>query len=161
MANLTVRQSPSQPAPVTAGWEPLRLMREMIRWDPFREMMPLLPSDAMTFDPAFDVRETKDAFVFRADMPGMKPDDLSVTLEGGRLSVSGERASEHEEKTDTCYSRERSFGSFVRTFTLPQGANPDEVRADLTDGVLTISIAKAAEARPRSVKIGNGSKSKS
>lgn len=160
MSNLPVRKTPAQPAS-TAAWDPFRLMREMVRWDPFREMAPLLPADATAFDPAFDVRETKDAYVFRADMPGMKSDDVSVTVEGGRLNVSGTRESEHEEKGDTYYSRERTFGSFVRTFTLPQGANASDVRADLTDGVLTVSIAKAAEAQPRAIKVGNGSKSKS
>ncbi len=156
MANITVRRSGGQPAPV-AEWEPFRVMREMMRWDPFREMAPVFGPEPGGFYPAFDIKETTDGFVFTADLPGIKAQDLSVTMEGSRLQVSGKRESEREEKTDTYYASERSYGSFVRTFTLPQGADPKSVRADLSEGVLTLSIGKTPESQPRQIAVQSAS----
>lgn len=151
MANITVRRNEGQMAP--AEWDPFRMMREMVRWDPFREMAPIFGADTAGFYPAFDIKETKDGFLFTADLPGIKAQDLNVTVEGTRLQVSGKRESEREEKTDTYYASERSFGSFVRSFTLPQGADGKSVRADLNEGVLTIAIGKSPESQPRQIAV--------
>jgi HSP20 family protein len=152
MANINVRRSGGEMAPAVE-WDPFRAMREIMRWDPFREMAPVFGPEPAGFNPAFDIKENRDGFVFRADLPGVQAEDLRVTVEGSRLQVSGKRETEREEKTDTYYASERSFGSFVRTFTLPQGADPRSVHADLSEGVLTISIARTAESQPRQVAV--------
>ena len=152
MADITVRRNGGQMAQ-TPEWDPFRAMREMMRWDPFREMAPIFRAEPAGFYPAFDIKETKDGFTLRADLPGFKSEDVKVTAEGNRLQVSGKREAEHEDKTDTYYACERTFGSFVRSFTLPQGAESKNVRADLHDGILTITIGKAPEAQARSIPI--------
>ena len=136
-------------------WES-RLMRNLFGWDPFREMTPFVaPSFAadLSFVPAFDVKETKDAYVFRADVPGVLEKDLEVTMTGNRLTVHGKREKEHKEQSDTLYTYERSYGSFSRSFTLPDGADPARASADLKDGVLTISLAKKPEAQAKQIQI--------
>ncbi len=157
MANITVHRNRGQVAPVMAAeWDPFRIMREMVRWDPYREIAPVFAPETGGFYPAFDIKETAEGFVFRADLPGIKAEDLNVTVEGTRLQVSGKREAEHEERSDTFYASERSFGTFVRTFTLPYGADVKTVRADLKEGILTIWIAKTAEVQPRRVAVQSG-----
>ncbi len=138
-------------------WNPLRAMREMLRWDPFREMAPSIPSFApferMEWSPSFDVTETKDAFVFKADVPGVKKDDLEITTTGNRIKISGKRDTEHEEKTDTVYTYERHYGSFARMFTLPDGADIEHAKSELKDGVLTLVIPKQATAQGKKIPI--------
>jgi len=138
-------------------WSPLRAMREMLRWDPFREMAPMLqsfaPFERMEWNPNFDVTETDDAYVFKADVPGVKQDDLEVTTTGNRIKISGKRETEHEEKTETVYAYERHFGSFTRTFTLPDGADLDHAKSELKDGVLTLVIPKHATAQGKKILI--------
>lgn len=152
MANITVRRNGGQPAAI-GEWDPFRAMREMMRWDPFREIAPIFGPEPAGFYPAFDIKENKDGFLFTADLPGIKAADLTVTIENSRLQVNGKRESEREEKTETYYATERSFGSFVRTFTLPQGADPKNVHADLSDGVLRIAVGKTPESQPRQIAV--------
>jgi HSP20 family protein len=128
----------------------------MLRWDPFREMAPYwATSDVAAFQPAFEVKETKEAYVFKADLPGVKEQDLDITRTGNRLTVSGKREAEKEDKTDTYYAYERSYGSFARTFTLPDGIDADHVRADLQDGVLSLVVPKTPEAQPKKISLKN------
>lgn len=138
----------------SAPWES-RLMRNLFGWDPFREMAPFVtPFPAsLEFAPAFDVKETKDAYVFRADVPGVLEKDLEITMTGNRLTVHGKREQEHKEQSDTLYTYERSYGSFSRSFTLPEGADANRTSADLKDGVLTISLAKKPEAQAKQIQI--------
>ena len=154
MSNIVVRRNGGQMA--APEWDPFRSMRELMRWDPFREMAPVFAPEPAGFFPAFDIKETRDGFLFRADLPGIKPADLSVTFEGDRLQVSGKREADHEEKSDTYYAYERTYGNFVRTFTLPASADSRQVHADLSDGVLTISVGKLPEAQPRRIQIESG-----
>jgi HSP20 family protein len=144
-------------------WNPLRSMREFFGWDPFREMAPLLSRfESMQPDvwaPSFEVRETKDAYVFKADVPGVKKEDIDVSLSGNRLQVSGKRDAERETKDDTFYTYERSYGSFSRAFTLPADIDADHVRSDLKDGVLTLAVPKKIDAQTKKIAIGTGSKS--
>lgn len=103
--------------------------------------------------PAVDVQETKDAFVLRADLPGVDPKDIDVTMENGVLTLRGRRASEVR-KEEGDYSRiERVSGEFFRRFTLPDSANPDSISAQTSNGVLTISIGKRAEVQPRRIQV--------
>lgn len=133
--------------------EPFRALRELMAWDPFREMQMLSAPLPGVFAPSFEVKETKDGFVFKADIPGVKESDVDVTLTGNRLAISGKRHSEHEDKTDTYYAYERSYGDFSRTFTLPDGIDGKSMAADLKDGVLTVSVAKTPEASTRKIPI--------
>ena len=164
MATITVRGEPQQPKPsqqiTPTPFEPLRLMRALLNWDPFQEMAPLLQRQGMEFVPDFEIKETKDGYLFKADVPGIQQKDLDVSVSGNRLTVSGKREAEHEEKTDTYYAAERSYGSFTRSFTLPDGADTNAVSADLKDGVLSILVHKRAEVQPKKIDIKSQSTAK-
>jgi HSP20 family protein len=127
-------------------------MEEMLGLDPFRAMAPVLAREHH-FVPSFEVKETKDTYVFKADLPGVKEEDLDITLSRNTLTVSGKREAEERETGDTWYALERSYGSFSRTFTLPEGASSDDVKAELRDGVLTILIPKRVEVQPRKISV--------
>lgn len=135
-------------------WEPFRVMRDLLRFDPFHEMSPIFSGDLAGYSPAFEVKETKDSFVFKADVPGVKEQDLEVTATGNRLTISGKRESEKEEKDDNYYAFERAYGSFSRSFTLPEQADTAHVHADLKNGELTIVVPKMAAAVAKRIPIG-------
>lgn len=142
---------------------PFRVMREMMT-DPFRFMQisafPELSAEA-GWNPSFEVRETDDAFVFKADMPGVSADDVDITLEANELRISGKREQERELDEGRYHTYEREYGNFTRTFLLPDTADVDQVRSDLKDGVLTLVVPKksgAAQQR-RKIQIGSGAKS--
>ena len=107
-----------------------------------------------SWTPAVDIHEEDKQFVVRADLPGVKQEDLEVSLTGNRLTVSGSREQERREQDEQYYTSERLFGRFSRSFTLPDGADPDRVQADLKDGVLTLSIPKRPEVQPKRITIG-------
>ncbi len=163
MANITVRNDQgkkSQALAQSSTWEPGRLLRSLMQWDPFLEMAPLVTQDRLDFMPSFDIKETKDQYIFKADMPGVKASDLDVSLSGNRLTIGGKRESEHEDKGDTFYTCERTYGSFQRSFTLPDGTNANAVSADLKDGVLLVAIGKQPEVQAKKIPVGTpGTKS--
>ena len=133
--------------------EPFRLMRNLLRWDPYRDFG--FPEEAgSTFLPSFDVKETADAYVFVADMPGIRKEDLDIQLAGNRLTVSGRRESETSAQEGQVYSQERSFGTFTRSFSLPEEVESGKVAAELRDGVLHLMVPKSPEVRPQKIKIG-------
>jgi HSP20 family protein len=154
MANLTVNRTsePSYPA----RWDPFSVFRDFVRWDPFREIAPITSDRLAQFDAAFEVKETKDAYLFKADVPGMKESDITINLTGNRLTVSGKREEEKKQENETYFSYERSYGSFTRSFTLPEGVDADKVGANLKDGVLAITVPKKPEALPKKVSIKAG-----
>lgn len=149
-------------APAHAEWNPLRMMRELMRWDPFQEMAPMFPNQGQTglFMPDVDIKETNDAYVFNADLPGIKEKDVQVSLTGNRLTLSGKREEEKREERTNYYAFERSYGSFNRSFTLPAGTNPELAKADLKEGVLTITVPKKPEAQAKKIPVGSGSEKK-
>jgi HSP20 family protein len=155
MANITVRkENGGALAHRTPELDPLRFARELLRWDPFREMTSYPSMEAITtFSPAFEVKETKDGYTFKADVPGVKESDLDVTRLGNRVTVSGKRDAEKEEQTDTYYTYERNYGSFARSFTLPEGIDADHIHAELKDGVLTMVVPKKPEAQPKKISL--------
>lgn len=163
MSNIAVKQNAGEGLRTTTRreLEPLRLMRDMLGWDPFREIAPLMPASVAGFAPAFEVKETKDAFVFKADLPGVKEADLEVSVVGNRLTLAGKREAEKEEKEDTYYTYERTYGTFSRTFTLPNQLDTANVKAELKGGELTVVVPKepAAVAKKIPVTTGEGSKS--
>ncbi len=159
MANVTIRKQngdkPIAATPTEPTWDPWRTMRSLLSWDPFREMapVPVLEERAIAFSPAFDVKETKDAYLFKADVPGIQEKDLEVTMTGNRLTISGKRDEEKEEKSERYYTYERNYGSFTRSFTLPDGADIDKLRASLEQGVLTIDVPKKPEVQPKKIAV--------
>jgi HSP20 family protein len=142
------------------AWDPSRFMRALLSWDPFfsGEMTPA-PREMMT--PAFEVKDTPEAFVFHADVPGVKDKDVQVQFQGNRLTVTGKRDLERADKQETYYTYERSYGSFARSFTLPDSADVDKASAEMKDGVLSITIPKRQSERPRNLEIKSGNQPKS
>jgi HSP20 family protein len=103
--------------------------------------------------PAVDIHEEAERFVVRADVPGVDPKDIDVTAENGVLTVRGERKSEKRENGKGYERIERSVGSFVRRFTLPESASTDQIKAKQSNGVLEISIPKQPQVQPRRIAI--------
>jgi HSP20 family protein len=146
----------------------------LIRWEPVRELGTIQTemnrlfnsffdtpthSNGATFRrwvPAMDLVETKEAFVLTADLPGLSESDVSIEVEDNVLTVSGERKSEHEDRTAGYYRVERSYGSFRRTLTLPEGVDPEAVKATFDKGVLTVTVPKPEQQAPRKVQISVG-----
>lgn len=137
--------------------DPFELVRNVLGWDPFREISRITGGE-MTFHPTFEIRETKDSYVFKADLPGVKQDDLDVSLTGNRLTISGQREQEKRDEGDQYFTTERVYGSFARTFTLPDGIDSEHVKAELKDGVLTVAVPKKPEVQPKRISV-SGSKS--
>ena len=103
--------------------------------------------------PAVDVRESGDALTLTVELPGLRKEDVQITLENNILSLSGERKFEKETKEENYHRIERAYGSFSRSFTLPANVKADQVAATFQDGLLTISLPKVEEAKPRKVDI--------
>jgi len=139
--------------------DPFRMMDALLRWDPFRGEWGGF-GQSVEFVPRFDVKETKDAYVVSADLPGVKDEELNVSLNGNLLTISGTREEEHREEGESYYAMERSHGSFARSFTMPDGVDGDGVTADLKQGVLTVRIPKKPEAQPKRIAIGKGGETK-
>ena len=145
----------------------------LVRWDPGRELDSLQSDMNRLFDsffggrranggsqrwiPAMDLVESDDHLVLRADLPGMDEDDLNIEIKDNVLTVSGERKSEKESKSEGFYRVERAFGQFSRSLTLPDGIDADQVSAHFDRGVLEVRIPKPEQTKPRRVQIGSGS----
>jgi HSP20 family protein len=157
MADITVRKEAGRTPEtniIPREWEPFRMMRDLLRFDPFGEMTPLINAEPiLTFAPDFEVKETNEAYLFKADVPGVKENDIEVTLTGNRLTIAGTRNEEKEEKTETYYSAERKYGAFSRSYTLPEGADLEHLHADLKAGVLTVAVPKLAEVQPKKIAV--------
>ncbi len=128
---------------------------ELIGWSPFREAAPFEEAERelLAFDPDFDMKETEEAYVFKADLPGIDEKDIDISVAGDRLTVTGKREEEKKEKGERYYTWERSSGEFVRSFALPKGIDPDHVEAELKAGVLTITAPKKPELKPHKVAV--------
>jgi HSP20 family protein len=103
-----------------------------------------------------DLVEAEDHFVLKADLPGLAEGDVNIEVQDGTLTISGERKAEHEEREKGWYRIERSFGSFHRSLTLPDGVDPDRIDASFADGVLEVHIPKPEERKPRRISISGG-----
>jgi HSP20 family protein len=145
----------------------------LVRWDPARELDSLQSDMNRLFDsffggrvanggqrrwiPAMDLVETEDHLVLRADLPGLGEDDVNIEIKDNVLTISGERRSEHEEKTEGFYRVERAYGGFSRSLTLPRGIDAGAVTASFDQGVLEVKVPKPEERKPTRVQIGGGS----
>jgi HSP20 family protein len=144
---------------------------EMNVWSPFRHLSTLRdeidrlfesPLNALTSDsqqflngwlPTMDLYEEKDSLVLKAELPGMKKEDIEISLHGDVLTLSGERKEEEVFEKAQTYRAERFLGKFQRTLTLPVAVNGDKVQASYKDGVLTVTLPKSEEAKPKQIEV--------
>jgi HSP20 family protein len=117
-------------------------------------------TSSASFVPAVDVYEDPEKLVLKLEIPGVKQEDMDIRMENQTLVIRGERKFESNEKAENFHRIERRFGSFVRTFTLPQTVDAESVTATMDAGVLTISLAKKAEAQPKQIKVQMGNEAK-
>ena len=145
----------------------------IVRWDPFRELMDMQnqmnrlfrdfggtgtreEAIGTNFVPAVDVYEDEHGITLKMEVPGIDEKDIDVRLENNVLTVTGERKFEKEEKQENFQRVERRYGSFTRSFTLPNTVDTETVHADYEKGVLKIQLAKRAEAKPKQIKVNIG-----
>jgi len=150
-------------------------MNAMTRWNPFREMDELQRRLASVFDlapyrrsslttdeenmtvpewaPAVDILEDDKEYLIKVELPEVQKDAVKVTVEGGTLTISGERKAEKEEKNRKLHRVERYYGRFVRSFSIPEDAEDSKVNAEFKDGVLRVRLAKSEKARPKQIEV--------
>jgi len=159
MANIIRRNEGNTMVPRTNVVDPFDVMREMLSLDPLRAILGggMTQMPMQTFMPQFEVRETNDAYIFKADMPGVRDEDLDITMAQNRLTVSGRREMMERDESDRYYAVERAYGSFTRTFTLPTDIDVAHVDAELRDGVLTLKVPKSPEQQPKKVQVKSSS----
>ena len=108
---------------------------------------------ARPWAPSVDILETEHDFVLKADVPGINLKDIDVRLENGTLTIKGERRFDAQNNSNGYHRIERSYGNFARSFALPDSVDPDKIRADYKEGVLTVTIGKKEVAKPRNIKV--------
>jgi len=144
-------------------------MSHMIRWDRFRKPSSLqeqvnrlfestFPANSdtsalTTWAPAVDIYETENELVIKADLPDVNEHDLDVRVENNMLTITGERKFEEKVREENYLRVERSYGSFSRSFSLPNTVNTEAIKAEYKNGVLTVELPKRAEAKPKQVKL--------
>ncbi|HET9179281.1 MAG TPA: Hsp20/alpha crystallin family protein [Terriglobia bacterium] len=106
-----------------------------------------------TWVPPVDICETESSLVLKAELPGINPDDVEIRVEGGTLYLKGERKFEKDAKEENLHRVERPYGTFTRSFSLPNSIDSDRVKAEYQDGVLTLTMPKREAAKPKSIKI--------
>ena len=148
-------------------------MNALTRWDPFKEMDDLQSRFAKLFGltparpanggqemmtitewaPSVDIIEDEKEWLVKADLPEVKKEDVKVTVENSVLTITGERKLEKEEKDKKYHRIERSYGNFLRSFTLPDGADGTKVAAEFKDGVLKVHLPKSEKAKPKAIEV--------
>ncbi len=155
MSSITVRREggAKHPAPVVSTPDFFSPIRDLI--EPFKRLAlaPFGDFRFVSFVPAFEIKETKEGYLFTADVPGVEQANLEISVTGNRLTVSGKREEAKEERGESFYACERSYGSFTRSFSLPEGSDVEHIHADLKAGVLTISVPKNPEIKTKKVEI--------
>ncbi len=139
-------------------WRPFRelerMRREMDRaWDSFFERRPARVEEAMEWLPTLDVSETKNDYVVKAELPGIDPKDIDISLTNDLLTIKGEKKQEKEEKEENYHLIERSYGSFTRSVRLPGQVQSDKINANFKNGVLRVTLPKTEEAKKKEIKI--------
>jgi len=138
----------------------------MTRWEPFRDLARLQDEMTRMFDdrlyragesvgwtPACDIYEDEEGVALRFELAGVDPKDVDVRFENGVLTVKGERKLEEEEKRENYHRVERSFGTFTRSFSLPGSVDAEKIKAETKNGVLTVTLPKKSEAKPRAIQV--------
>jgi HSP20 family protein len=142
--------------------DPFALARDLLGWDPFfRTDWPARgATQTSAFAPHFNVVERQDGYFITADVPGVREEDIDVTVQDNYLVISGNRNAEERREGDNFYVYERRYGNFSRAFALPDNADPDSVEAQMKDGVLEVKVAKRESAKPRKIPLGQRMKEK-
>jgi HSP20 family protein len=133
---------------LTSQREYVRLLKEA-----FSPMSGETEVSTRSWAPPVDIYETEDAIVLKAELPGIDPKDVEVRVEDNTLYLKGERNYEKEVKEQNYHRIERSYGSFARSFSLPNSISADKVKAEYKDGLLTLTMPKREEAKPKTIKI--------
>jgi HSP20 family protein len=147
-------------------------MATLVRWEPFRDvaalqsemsrfMNGLLEGTGRTdqaWVPALDVWETENEIVYALDLPGIPEEKISVELDDGALTISAERERTEEQSDERFYRYERRFGTFSRTFAVPQGVSASDISADYKNGVLEVHLKKPEQPKPKRIQIGSSDK---
>jgi HSP20 family protein len=148
-------------------------MSAITRWDPFHELDDLQnrlstlfgrapvkksgePQESLRvaeWAPLVDITEDPKEYLIKAELPDMKKDEVKINVQNDVLSISGERKYEKEEKDKKHHRIERAYGSFLRSFTIPEDADPEQVSAEFTDGLLRVHLLKTARVKPKSIEI--------
>jgi HSP20 family protein len=147
----------------------------LVRWDPFRELEDMSERLNRVFTrpasrtsggkeqltvadwiPTVDISETDGEYLIKAELPEVKKEDVKVTVEDGVLTLQGERRQEKEEKDKRYHRVERSYGSFVRSFTLPESVDESGVKAEYKDGVLNLHLPKSEKVKPKAIEVKVG-----
>jgi HSP20 family protein len=141
------------------------------RWYPFTDLMSLRQAMDRLFEdsyvrpsralgptselaaPALDVYQTPNELVVKAALPGLKPEDVNIDISGETLTIKGESKAEQEIKKEDYLYQERRYGAFSRSVVLPSGLKPDKAEATMEDGILTLTIPKAEEVKPRAITV--------
>ena len=138
-------------------WEPLREIEDMfdrytraMGWPSIRGQELITTGD---WSPRVDISETDNEFVVKAEIPEVKKEDVKVSVDNGVLTIQGERKQEKEEKGKKFHRVERFYGSFVRSFTLPDNVDETKVKATFKDGMLNLQIPKTAETKPKAIEV--------
>lgn len=136
------------------GMELNRLRREIDRLfeDPFSLLTPNT-SFFQNWTPAVDIFDDKDRYIVKAELPGMRQEDIDVSLDGNTLTISGERKHEQEKREEESYRSERYFGRFQRSITLPTEVQANKIEASYKDGVLTITLPKSEDSKPKQIPV--------
>jgi HSP20 family protein len=143
----------------------------LVRWDPFRELEDMSERLNRVFSrpslrnsgkenltvadwvPTVDISETEGEYLIKAELPEVRKEDVKVTVENGVLTLQGERRQEKEEKGKRFHRVERSYGSFVRSFTLPESVDESSVKAEYKDGVLNLHLPKSERVKPKAIDV--------
>ena len=144
----------------------------LVKWDPFRELedvsnrlnrifgQSLARSESgqnmlavADWAPSVDISETDSAYLIKGEIPGVKKEDVKVTIQDGMLTIQGERRQEKEEKGKKFHRIECSYGSFARSFRVPDDADENSVKAEFKDGMLNVTLAKSEKAKPKSINV--------
>ena len=148
------------------------MANEVVRWEPFNEMVSLRDAVNRLFEDSFirpaawprpfegsawnmpvDVIETKDNVIVKAAVPGVKPEEIDVSLTGETLTIKGETKAEEKFEEGSYLRKERRFGAFQRTLTLPANIVSDKAKAEFENGVLTLTLPKTEEMKPKAIKV--------
>lgn len=150
----------------------------LMRWEPYRDAATLQDRLNRAFGPAFgrsersdemnlaawappvDITEEKDRIVITAELPGFQEDQIEIQSENGMLTLRGERKFEDEHDGKSYHRVERSYGQFVRTFSLPNNVDRERIKADFSNGLLRVELPKREDAKPRTIKITAGGETK-
>lgn len=148
MALVTRTNGSSSNATTRYSRDPFQVARDLLSWDPF-----FGGRQASAFVPAFEVKENNEAFFVKADVPGVAEADLDIAVHNNVLTVSGTRHAEERKDGEAFALYERQYGSFTRSFALPDTADGERIEAKLDAGVLHLTIWKKAEAKPRKIEL--------